>query len=168
MNMNRIYNPIVVLVVIVVSGFAISCNFGKEKVIAQETFSFLNDNWNFEQRLITFEKEINADKPCKIVLDLLCTKEFTAETLPVTLSLYDAEGGETHRSNIFNFVQKKDITEKVEGSLTTYSLTLYAKKYFNITGHYKFRLLHTYYKYNLLGIKSITVKVIELKENKEN
>jgi hypothetical protein len=64
-------------------------------------------------------------------------------------------------------VQKKEVTEKVEGNLTTYSLPLYPKKYFNINGKYKFRLLHTYYNYNLLGIRSITVKVIELKEHKD-
>ncbi|MDR1113459.1 MAG: hypothetical protein LBL18_06865 [Bacteroidales bacterium] len=160
--MNRTCNLILALLIIAISCITISCHTAKEKVIAQETFSFLNDNWNFEQRLITFEKEVDSDKPCKVVLDLLCTKEFTAETLPVTLSLYDSEGGEAHRSNTFNFVQKKDMTEKTEGDLTVYSLPVYAKKYFNVHGKYKFRLLHTYYNYNLLGIRSITVKVIEL------
>jgi gliding motility-associated lipoprotein GldH len=165
--MNRTYHLAVALFILVVSCITTSCNSEKEKVIAQETFSFLNDNWNFEQRLILFEKEIKTNKPCKIVLDLVCTKEFTAEKLPVTLSLYDAEGGETHRTNTFDFVQKKEVTEKVEGDLTTYSLSLYSKKYFNINGKYKFRLLHTYHNYNLLGIRNITIKVIELKEHQD-
>ena len=166
-DMNRLYNPIIALIFIVTLCVTTSCNHDKEKVIAQETFSFLNDNWNFEQRLIIFEKEINTNKPCKIVLDLCCTKEFTAETLPVTLSLYDVEGSEFHRNNTFNFTMKKDMTEKVEGNLTTYTLTIYPKKYFTVKGKYKFRLLHTYYNYNLLGVRSVTVKVLEMKETEK-
>jgi gliding motility-associated lipoprotein GldH len=165
--MSRLYQIFILLVFIVISCITVSCNSNEERVIAQETFSFLNDNWNFEQRLIIFEKEIDTDKPCKIVMDLCCTKEFTAEKLPVILSLYDVEGSESHRTNIFNFKIKKDMTEKVEGNLTTYTLTVYPKKYFSVKGKYKFRLLHTYYNYNLLGIRSVTVRVLEMKETEE-
>jgi len=162
--MHKLYHNFILFKFVIIACIASGCNTSNEKIITQETFSFLNDNWDFNQRILNFEKEINTEKPCKIILNLCCTKEFSAEELSITLSLYDSEGSEFSDQKKFNFKTKKNIVEEVDDNLTIYTLTIYPKKYFHIKGMYKFRLLRTYTNYNLLGIKNITVKVVEIKE----
>jgi hypothetical protein len=157
-------SKILFLLMLVSSFIIVGCG-NKEKVLYTQSTTFINDDWNFEHRKLLYEMDVNTDKPCKIILELLCTKELTAEQVPLTFSIYAPDGSEAHTSSTANFTsQYDDMTNSVKGDLTTYTIVLYKQKYFNVTGKYKFQLLQTYEKYNLLGIRSATLKIIETKE----
>ena len=139
----------------------VSCG-NKEKVLDIQTTTFMNDNWDFEHRKLTFDAELNTEKPCKIILELLCTKELIAEQVPLTFSIYAPDGAEFHTSAFANFTSHYDgITNGAKGDSKIYTVELYKSKYFNEKGKYKFQLLQTHDKYNLLGIRTAILKIIE-------
>jgi hypothetical protein len=162
--MNTLFknNGIIYFVILLISSsLLIGCSLGnKEKVIMEKTLTFKNNNWDFPHQIITFTEEIpETSAPCKIVLEMNHEAGLEPTTLPVTVTITSPEESETSKRAVFNFF------ENVNDSIT--SCIAYKEKYFNRGGKYKFRLYRKYSKYDLYGVKSITVKVIQIPKKNE-
>ena len=137
-----------------------SCN--REKVIAEQRYEFPNANWDFEQRIITLECDIEAtEEPCKIVVETEHDNISEPRALPVTFCITSPDGAETVKRMGLIFDGEHDVNENLISSVA------YKEKYFNTSGKYQFELYRTYEKYDLHGIRAVTVKVIKLKKDKE-
>jgi len=148
-------------ILLISSSIIISCSLGnKEKVIMEKTLTFKNNNWDFPHQTVNFTEEIpETNAPCKIVLELNHEVGLEPTTLPVTVTITSPEGSETSKRAVFNFV--KNINDSITSCIA------FKEKYFTTSGEYKFSLYRKYSKYDLYGVKSITVKVIQQPIEKE-
>ncbi len=155
----NVINYLVILLIF--SSLFFGCSLGnKEKVIMEKTLTFENNNWDFPHQTVNFIEEIpETNAPCKIVLELNHDLNIEPTTLPITVTITSPDGSETSRRASFNFL------ENVNDSIT--SCVAFKEKYFNTEGRYKFGLYRKYSKYDLYGVKSITVKVIKQPTDKE-
>ena len=161
--MNRLFknNGIIYFIILLISSsLLVACSWNnKEKVIMEKTLTFTNNNWDFPHQIINFTEEIpETSAPCKVILEMNHEAGLEPATLPVTVTITSPEGSESSKRAVFNFF------ENVNDSIT--SCIAYKEKYFNTEGKYKFRLYRKYSKYDLYGIKSVTIKVIQIPNKK--
>lgn len=149
--------PFLIILLITTALSIISCN-NTNKNIFEFKQEFTDNNWNYEQRILEFEKEIEAsENPYEIALTLELTDKLMIERLPFTLSVYGPDGSESHKPTIIVFnVPNNPETEHISGPKTFHKV-IYDKKYFNKSGVYKLRLLQKSGKYDLQNVKSITI-----------
>lgn len=131
-----------------------ACN--REKVIVEETYTFSNDNWNHEDRIITYHAKIDASpNPHKILVELEHAHgEMPA--LPITLTIKSPDGGTTTRRVHLPFGNEHQENPNVA------VVEIYPEKYFNASGEYEFAVLRKWEKYDFYGNKALTLKVIKL------
>jgi hypothetical protein len=135
-----------------------SCD--KNKPIVDETRTFKDNNWNFENKFIIFEKQIEAsEQPYEIYLDLDLENDLDIEEFPVTVSIYSDKGEESHKQITYYFVKSEDDQNKLPKGPKILTKLVYSEKYFNTSGHYTFKILRKSSKYDLYGIKNIRFRV---------
>lgn len=136
----------------------ISCN--KNKPLIEETRVFKDNNWNYDQRFIVFQKNIEAsEQPYEIYLDLDLEKDLDLDEFPITISIYSDKGEESHKQVIFYFPVIADNKQSVPEGPKILTKLVYAEKYFNTSGNYTFKLLRKASKFDLYGIKSVKFRV---------
>ncbi len=148
-------------VVILLSMVVLStgCSNKKERVMAEDTYVFENSDWNFDDKFVSFNLDIaDVSSPCKIILEVEKEDYLDIDMLQLIITITSPEGGESQRrvNLLFN--------EEGKENSKTVSVEAYRKKYFTSPGKYNFRIYRKYEKFNLYGIKSLTVKVVKLPE----
>lgn len=150
------FSTILLVTTILFSG----CSERKEKVVMEKTVTFENNDWDFTKKNIHFEADIpDIKEPCMILIEINHEATIEPVSLPITVTITSPEGAESSKRAVVNFM------EKTNDTLTT--AIAYKEKYFNMGGIYKFRLYRKYPKFNLYGVKSVTVKVIKLPKEKK-
>ena len=135
-----------------------SCN--KNKLLVDETRTFANNNWNYDQRFVVFQKQIEAsEQPYEIYLDLDLEKDLDLDEFPITVSIYSDKGEETHKQVIFYFPVIADNKMVAPNGPKILTKLVYSEKYFNTSGNYTFKLLRKGSKYDLYGIKNLRFRV---------
>jgi len=136
-----------------------SCN--KEKVIAEQRYEFSDANWDFEHRIVTLQCEINAmEEPCSIVVETEHDGISEPRAIPVTFSITSPDGSETSKRMGLVFDGEHYVNDHLISSVA------YPEKYFNASGNYTFELYRKHDKYDLPGIRAVTIKVVKLKTKK--
>jgi hypothetical protein len=136
-----------------------SCN--KDKPLIDETKTFVGNNWNFDQKFVVFQKQIEAsEQPYEIYLDLDLEKDLDLDEFPVTVSIYSDKGEESHKQVVFYFPVVADNNLSTPNSPKILTKLVYAEKYFNTSGNYTFKLLRKSSKYDLYGIKGVRFRVV--------
>ena len=146
--------------VLSLTSLMIGCS-GKKKAMPffEETVAFANGNWNYEYRIQEFKIEAkSSEKPYKVLLDIEHVQGLNLTDLAFAVTFISPTGGESSRSL---FPQYADILN-AEGTCST--VIAYQEKYFNESGVYTFRVYRRYPKYDLYGIKSLTLKLVEIEK----
>ena len=135
--------------------------FGKKKgaPFFEETVTFAGGNWNYEYRIQEFKIEVKASEtPYKVFFEIEHLQGVDLTDLAFVVSFISPSGGESNRNLM---PQYKDILNPT-GTCST--VTAYQEKYFNESGVYTFIIYRRYPKYDLYGIKSLTLKLVEIKK----
>ena len=135
--------------------------FGKKKdaPFFEQTVTFEDGDWNYEYRIQEFKIEVkSSEKPCKVLFDIEHVQGVDLTDLAFAVTFISPSGSESSRNLI---PQYKDILNP-EGTCST--VTAYQEKYFNENGVYTFRIYRRYPKYDLYGIKSLTLKLVEIEK----
>ena len=142
--------------------FFSSCNSNKEKLIAERTLQFADDNWSYEDHFVYFDVDINdVSKPYKIVLEMENSLDIEINSLQLIMTITGPDGTENQRKANVPFYESK-----ANKSTLTVS-EIYPYKTFYTPGTYNFRIYRRYEKYHLYGIKSLNMKVIQIPEMEE-
>lgn len=135
----------------------LSCN---KKPFFEETRTFKDQNWNYDQRIVVFEKFIEkSETPYEVYLDLDLEKDLDVDEFPITLSIYSEQGEESHKQIVYFFPVMSDNGVAAPNGPKILTKLVYSEKYFNNSGNYTFKILRKYSKYDLYGIKSIKLRI---------
>ena len=154
------FSYLLIVSVILISAF--SCN--RTKPFFEESVEFANSNWDFEHRMVTFEKQIEgSETPYQVFVDLDLERDLDLDQFPLTLSIYSDQGEETHKPVVFFFPVVSD--DGVSSPNTPKILTkeVYSEKYFNNSANYTFKILRKSSKYDLFGIKAVKLRIVPKK-----
>ena len=122
----------------------------------EESVTFANRNWNYEHRIQEFKIEIkSSEKPYKVFFEIEHMQGIDLTGLHFAVFFISPTGGESSRNLIPRYGDILDL----EGTRST--VTAYQEKYFNESGVYTFRIHRRYPKYDLYGVKSLTLKLIK-------
>ena len=125
----------------------------------EETVTFAGGNWNYEYRSQEFKIEVkSSEKPYKVLFDIEHVQGIDLTDLHFAVSFISPSGGESTR----NLTPRYGDILNPEGTCST--VTAYLEKYFNESGVYTFRIYRRYPKYDLYGIKSMTLKLVEIEK----
>lgn len=147
------YIPIFLFITI----FMLSCSGDKkEKVLAEQTLTFENSDWNFEDKFVYFDFDIlESPQPYRIDMEIEHVPNLDLKDLNFVVSITAPSGAETLRR-----ISSQTGIRNSDGTITT--IVPYPEKYFNESGSYNFRIYRRYEKYNFYGIKSVTLKIVSL------
>lgn len=147
-----------------------SCQQKKgEETVFEQTVSFENDNWTFEQRILEFVANItDTVAPHSIEMELKYGPDNErVDQIPVSFSVIAPDGGKSVVSSAFVFVEdadESDMTQSAKQLSGPQIRSLYSKKYFNRSGEYHFRLTSAMDKYDNHNIQSLTLRIVRLSE----
>lgn len=131
----------------------------KDMTLFEKVVTFAEENWSYEYRIQEFKIEVeSSEKPCKVFFEIEHVHGVDLTDLGFAVFFISPSGGESSRNLIPRYV---DILNP-EGTCST--VTAYQEKYFNESGVYTFRIYRRYPKYDLYGIKSLTVKLVEIEK----
>ena len=151
---------VLILTVLALTVLMTGC-FGKKKdaPFFEKTVTFADENWNYEYRIQEFKIEVkSSEKPYKVFFEIEHFQGVDLTDLAFVVSFISPSGGESDRNLM---PQYKDILN-LDGTCST--VTAYQEKYFNESGVYTFSIYRRYPKYDLYGIKSLTLKLVEIKK----
>ena len=134
----------------------IACS-GKKKSDSffEETVTFANGNWNYEYRIQEFNIDVkSSEKPYNVFFEIEHEPGLDLSELTFAVTFVSPSGGESSR-NLMPQYNPEDIDSKVMA---------YREKYFNESGVYKFSIYRRYPKYDLYGIKSLTLKIAAIEK----
>lgn len=144
--------------------FISSCN--NDKPFFEETRTFKDNNWNHDQRIVVFEKNIEGSQtPYEVYLDLDLEKDLDVDEFPITLSIYSDKGEESHKQVVYFFPVMSDNGLAIPNGPKILTKLVYSEKYFNNSAHYTFKILRKYSKFDLYGIKGIKLRIVPKKVN---
>lgn len=150
------------LIISVILIFSFSCN--RTKPFFEESVEFANSNWDFENRMVTFEKQIEgSDIPYQVFVDLDLEHDLEMEQFPLTLSIYSDQGEETHKQLFFFFPVVADNGMTSPNTPKILTKEVYSEKYFNNSAKYTFKILRKSSKYDLFGIKAVKLRIVPKK-----
>jgi hypothetical protein len=142
-----------------------SCN--KDKPFFSETKKFKSNNWNYDERFVVFEKNIEGSAtPYEIYLDLDLEKDLEVDEFPITFSIYSDKGEETHKQVVYFFPVVSDNGVAAPKGAKILTKLVYSEKYFNNSGLYTFKILRKHSKYDLYDVKAITLRIVPKKVTK--
>ncbi|MDL2297127.1 hypothetical protein LJC53_03760 [Bacteroidales bacterium OttesenSCG-928-C03] len=142
--------PLIFILLLTLTG----CN--NEKTIVEERHVFPENNWNHENRLVTYNVKIDGmPNPCKVILELDHAHK-TDLVIPITVSIKSPDGGTTSRR--VSFVIDKNHQADPNCAVAE----VYPQKYFNVAGDYEFTILRKWDKYDFPANKALTLKVLKM------
>ncbi len=152
------HNLTTILIVSSLFLLLLSCN---KKPFFEETRTFKDNNWNYDQRIVVFEKFIEKSEiPYEVFLDLDLEKDLDVDEFPLTVSIYSDQGEETHKQIVYFFPVTSDNGVTTPNGPKILTKLVYSEKYFNNSGNYTFKILRKYSKYDLYGIKSLKLRIV--------
>ncbi|MDR2978910.1 MAG: hypothetical protein LBV02_00470 [Bacteroidales bacterium] len=133
-----------------------ACN--KPKVIVEKRYVFPENNWNNEERIVTYKATIDeSPNPHKIVMELEHLHK-EAISFPLTMTIKSPDGGTTSRRvNLF-------IGDDRQADPALAVVEIYPQKYFNTSGEYEFTVLRKWEKYDFYDNKALTLKIVKMPE----
>jgi hypothetical protein len=138
----------------------------RKTTIFEETVTFPNANWAFENKEVNFEVPITgSNKPHAVVLELDLVGTPNVDMFNASITIITPNGGKTSIPVVFNFInprepyiQGKNSSEKI------IRLIAYPKKYFSETGIYKIEINQFSNKADNYGIRSLRLYIEKVKE----
>ena len=151
-------------ILLIINLLILGCSCSQKELFSLEK-TFIDTNWDFDNRIVTLEKELNSsDKPYKIFIELNLTQNLKIDNLPIVISLIAPDGAESHRSVIYHFKLNDDSFYKNTGNVLSFTKEVYVQKYFNSSGKYTFRILRKGNKYDLYGVQSVRLYAVPVKK----
>lgn len=146
-----------------------SCHLRDKKINCfSVSKSFEETNWNYDQRIVEFEVELeSSDLPRKISINLDLTQKLVVDKLPLTFSIYAPSGAASHKPVVFYFSQYPELDSQEPFSSKIVSTTIYPQKFFSESGTYRIRLLQKSTKYDLYGVNSVTIRSENIDKQKD-
>lgn len=139
------------------------CNCGsshREKVILESKRTFTEAKWNRFKEFINEVEIKDTTANYAIILEAVVTPDIVTDNIPIVFSIYSPDGGESHTlSTIYLNNQTEFNNEDAPASDRVILHNVYASKTFNASGKYRFKYYQKYPKYDLEGIKSITLRI---------
>lgn len=153
------------LFLFIISGLIIIFSGCKPTIVLDETVTFPDSNWAFENKILTFNATIEAiDKPYEILLELDVTGTPQIEKLSTTFGVLTPKGAQTYIPVVFYFNSPKtpfSIDKTTNRKI--YKQVAYSKKYFNEVGIYTFEINQFSNKADNYGFNSLRIIVKKTK-----
>lgn len=139
------------------------CNCGhsnKEKIILESKRTFTEAKWNRFKQFINEVEITDTSANYAIILEAVVTPDIVTDNIPIVFSIYSPDGGESHtRSTIYLNPQTEFNNAEIPAGDRVIQHKVYASRSFYASGKYKFKYYQKYPKYDLEGIKSITLRI---------
>lgn len=152
------FHPLFLLLIIISLSFSIlntGCRGNSPQVIAEQKTIFKDGNWNrfhYITHIIDIQDTISRHE---IQLEIDFLPEISTREIPVIFSITAPDSSLSHIRTKINLS---------ENTKSPYIQTIHPAKYFNQKGKYTFHFFQKTYKFDLSGIKSVTMKIVRVSE----
>lgn len=134
----------------------VACSEKREKVIATQRHTFEHADWNFDEKFIFFDFDLQESPDShRIDMEIAHTPNLDFKTLSFVVTITAPSGAQTQRK-----ISANSGVRNQDGTITT--IVPYPQKFFNESGIYNFKIYRRYDKYNFFGISSLALKIVRL------
>lgn len=150
-----------IIILLLASLLLVNCGSSRnEKTIMEHKHVFPENKWN---RFQEFKHEVeitDTETMYGISLEVVCTPNIKTDNIPVVFSIYSPEGGESHTLSTIYLNQNSSFVSDKESKEDRILLhTVYSARNFNEQGTYRLKFYQKVPKYDLEGVKSVTIRM---------
>lgn len=157
-TIKKSFNPLFLLLIIIFLSFSIlttGCRGNSPQVVVEKKTEFKDGNWNrfhYITHKIDIEDTVSRHE---IQLEIDFLPEISTREIPVIFSITAPDSSLSHIRTKINLS---------ENPKSPYTQIIHPAKYFNQKGQYTFHYFQKTSKFDLYGIKSVTMKIVRVPE----
>lgn len=157
-TIKKSFNPLFLLLIIIFLSFSIlttGCGGNSPQVVVEKKTVFKDANWNrfhYITHKIDIEDTVSRHE---IQLEIEFLPEISTREIPIIFSITSPDSSLSHIRTKINLS---------ENPKSPYTQIIHPAKYFNQKGQYTFHYFQKTSKFDLYGIKSVTMKIVRVPE----